>query len=116
MKTADVEISLALRAVDRISTKDISRLAEHFDVVDKSANGWGWVIEENGSHSSVDEAVIAFVSRLTEFRDQIAQADPVFRVAVYNPNFTYTCRLSCAEQISSFSAVLEISVYPTEDD
>lgn len=116
MKTADVEISLALCTIDRLSAHDISRLTHRLEVVDKSAKGWGLVIQDSGSYSSVDEAVTSLVSRVVEFRELIVQTDPVFRIAVYNPNFNYTCHLSCAAQISDFSAVLEISIYPTEDE
>lgn len=116
MAQATFDIELALLNPGKLWQEMESRLGTSCELEDRREQGWGLVIRPiKLCGTSFNEQLKSFISLLAGTEEMIRNCQPVFRIAAFNPNLTFTLILDDLDKIVAFGAKVELSVYPADD-
>ena len=118
---SDNDVELAIGAIKKGMSEDEGELFRNipksYTIENRFDIGWGLVIrsESSGDFGEVGKKIEDFLIPLFPLTKIIRKC--ILRVAFFSTTFTTTRRFSvaCLDAITEFKAILEVSVYPTND-
>lgn len=112
MSQATIEASVAIFNPERLPKNALHAVMRDMQEVDRTDSSWGLLLEHPSRFFDINDALTAVTDQLRPIAPFLGESRVVVRLAVYNPNFTYTATIKPSLEIAQLGIELEISVYP----
>jgi hypothetical protein len=115
----EIDIELAIPGYEKKHHNNLRGKIPHaYCIEDRSSIGYGLVIRRKSPkvYNEINAGLQIFLKPLFKMAKSITVHNCILRVALFNPIFTSTIRLSprSLHALGEINAQLEISIYPTD--